>query len=299
VEIFLPVELEEALLVKEKRSDSVAICGGTDLMVDLNFLRRDLTAVIDLSQVSELGRWGTDGLHFFLGAGVTFTKMMTAVPSMPPLGAAARTIGSPQIRNRGTVGGNLGTASPAGDILPVLAAFDAEIILAAAGGRRRIIAWSEFLVGPRQNCLEPDELIIGVRWYPVRGRGIFSKIGTRNAMVIAIANLCLTLDEDRCEARVAVGSVAPTVIRLVEVESLVGEVLESAGVWSDPSATVDDEGVQQAANLVEDSVDPIDDVRGTAAYRRHACGVLFRRALRWALEDRAGGGGALADPARS
>jgi len=292
MDAFFPVDLAEALAVKAARPDAVPVAGGTDLMVDLNFGRRHPPAVVDVSRLPELLAWHADGSHLFVGAGVTYSRILSGeLPSTPPLAAASRTIGSRQIRNRGTVGGNLGTASPAGDALPVLAALDAEVVLAGAeGGPRaeRRVPLDAFLVGPKQTSLQPHELILGTRVKLVRGPGVFSKIGARNAMVIAVASVCLVLDEDARRVRLAAGSVGPTVTRLRRVEAVLEEVLASAGAWDDPSAVVDPAGVHDAARLMEVSVRPIDDARGTAAYRRHACGVLVRRALRWALDERMG-----------
>jgi len=198
---------------------------------------------------------------------------------------ASRTVGSPQIRNRGTVGGNLGTASPAGDALPVLAVYDAEVVLAGASGTRSM-PWDEFMTGPKQTALRPDELIVGTRWKAVRGPGSFSKIGTRNAMVISVAGLCLAIDEDGRGVRVALGSVAPTIVRAHTAEAFGSAAMLTAGTWDDPSAPLASDAVQEFGRLVAEAARPIDDVRGSAAYRRHACAVLARRALSWALEDR-------------
>ena len=212
---------------------------------------------------------------------------MRELPEHTALVQASRSVGSPQIRNRGTVGGNLGTGSPAGDALPVLAAWDAEVILARAGGSTRSVPWREYLTGVKRTAREPDELILGARWSVPRGPGSFSKIGTRNAMVIAVANLCLQVDEDGRSVRVALGSVAPTVVRAEPAETFAAQAFEDAGLWDDPRATLGPDAAERFGELVADAANPIDDVRGTSAYRRHAVGVMARRALGWALADRA------------
>jgi CO/xanthine dehydrogenase FAD-binding subunit len=168
----------------------------------------------------------------------------------------------------------------------VLAAYDAEIVLVTAGNVTRSVPWHQFMVGPKKNALQPEELILGARWRVVRGPGSFSKIGTRNAMVISMAGLCLVLDEDGRSIRVALGSVAPTIVRAPEAEALAARAMEEAGAWDDPAATVPESLIDDFGELVASAARPIDDVRGTAAYRRHACRVLARRALRWALDDR-------------
>lgn len=289
MDVVIARSLEEALALKSDRPEAVPIAGGTDLMVELNFDRRRPEAMLDLTPVQELAEWRREDGSVFLGAGVTYTRIMRELRESIPLVQASRTVGSPQIRNRGTVGGNLGTASPAGDALPVLAAFDAEIVLARAGGKTRALPWNQFLLGPKKTALEPEELILGARWRVPRGPGSFSKVGPRNAMVISIAGLCLQVDEDSRSLRVALGSVGPTIIRADDAEAFAADALESAGVWDEPTAPAPPELLEQFGERVMEAVRAIDDVRGTAAYRRHACGVLAKRALSWALEERAVG----------
>ena len=288
MEVVLPRSLDEALDVAGSQHDVVPIAGGTDLMVELNFDVRRPEGLMDISRLPELRELRNENGRVFLGSGVSYSRIMRELPELTALMQASRSVGSPQIRNRATVGGNLGTASPAGDALPVLAVYDAEIVLARVGGATRTVPWSEFLLGVKRNALEPGELILGVRWRRPRGPGSFSKIGTRNAMVIAVASLCLQVDEDERAVRVALGSVAETVVRADEAESFVREELGRAGAWDDPSATIAPEAVDRFGELVASVANPIDDVRGTASYRRHACEVLARRALSWALADRRG-----------
>jgi len=289
MDILLPRTLEEALEMKSASPQAVPIAGGTDLMVELNFDRRRPDAVIDVSRLDELREWRREDGGFFLGAAVTYTRIVTELQQFVPLVQASRTVGSPQIRNAGTVGGNLGTASPAGDALPVLAAYDAEVLLVAAGGnqgRRRALPWHAFMTGPKKTAIAPDELILGARWRPVRGPGSFSKIGTRNAMVIALAGLCLVIDEEARAVRVALGSVGPTILRAPAAEEFAASAMVGAGAWDEPRAGLPRQTVEEFGERVAAAARPIDDVRGSAAYRRHACRVLAARALSWALEDR-------------
>ncbi len=295
MDVLLPRTLAEALEVKAAHPDTVPIAGGTDLMVDLNFDRRRPRSLMDISRLPELAVWRREDGHLFLGAGLTYTRIIGDLAAFAPLVDACRTVGSPQIRNRGTVGGNLGTASPAGDALPVLAAYDADVVLISAAGRRTL-PWAEFLVGPKRSALRPDELVLGARWRIVRGPGSFSKVGPRNAMVIAVASLCLVVDEDRRGVRVALGSVGPTILRARTAELEIAQALESAGVWDDPAADLPREAIERFQSAVAAAARPIDDVRGSAAYRRHACGILARRALSWALQDRRAAAGST--PAR-
>jgi CO/xanthine dehydrogenase FAD-binding subunit len=288
MDVLLPDTLDEALELAAANPDVVPIAGGTDVMVELNMDLGRPETLMDVSRFPELREWRREDGDLFLGAGVSYTRIIDELGELTPLVQASRSVGSPQIRNRGTVGGNLGTASPAGDALPVLAVYDAEVMLVRTGGTRTV-AWNDFLTGVKQTSREPGELILGARWSPVRGPGSFSKIGTRNAMVIAVASLCLQLDEDERSVRVALGSVAPTVVRATEAETFAAGALDEAGAWDDPEVPFGEAATERFGELVADAANPIDDVRGTSAYRRHACAVLARRALKWALEDRRSG----------
>ena len=286
MDVLLPRTLDEALEMKAKRPEAAPIAGGTDLMVALNFDRARPAGILDVSRLPELRRWQREDGTVFLGAGVTYSRIIRELSEFVPLVQASRSVGSPQIRNRGTVGGNLGTASPAGDALPPLAAYDAEVMLIKAGGRTRAVPWNRFMTGPKKTAIEPDELILGARWRVTRGPGSFSKIGPRNAMVIAVASLCLVMDEERRAVRVALGSVGPTILRAPDAETFAARVLSDAGAWDDPSGALSARVIEEFGEHVAAAARPIDDVRGSAAYRRHACAVLARRALAWAMEDR-------------
>jgi CO/xanthine dehydrogenase FAD-binding subunit len=286
MDVLLPRSLDEALAMKAARPAAVPIAGGTDLMVAVNFGRLRPEAFLDVSRLPELQEIRREDGNLFLGAGVTYDRIERELPGFPPLVQASRSVGSPQIRRRATVGGNLGTASPAGDALPVLAVYQAQIVLGRAGGATRSLPWDEFVLGVKRTALEPAELILGMRWPVLRGPGSFSKIGSRNAMVIAVAGLCLVIDEDAQAVRVALGSVAPTVVRARAAEAFAARALRDSGVWQDPAAGLPEAAVREFSELVQAAAAPIDDIRGAAGYRRHTCGVMARRALRWALDDR-------------
>ena len=286
MEVLLPHSLDEALAIKAERPEAVPLNGGTDLMVDLNFGRLRPAAIVDLSRLGELATWRQENGDVFLGSGVTYATIVREMPEFKPLVQASRSVGSPQIRNRGTVGGNLGTASPAGDALPVLAAYDAEVVLQSRARGSRSLSWNTFLTGPKKTAIAPDELIIGTRWRRLQGPGSFSKIGTRNAMVIAVASLCLVIDEERRRVKVALGSVGPTILRATQAEERVAAALTTSGTWDDRSAPLGEQWTDEFAELVAQAAQPLDDVRGTAAYRRHGCRVLARRAIGWALSER-------------
>jgi CO/xanthine dehydrogenase FAD-binding subunit len=276
-----PTTLAEALEARAARPEAVLISGGTDLMVEVNAGRSRPATLLDLSRIAELRSWEQRDGAVRIGAGLTFARIGDELAEFPPLVQAARAVGSPQIRNRGTIGGNLATASPAGDSLPVLAAYEGEVLLASTRGERRL-RWDEFLLGPKRTALAADELIVGVEWPLVEGPGSFAKVGTRNAMVISIASTCLQLDTTERRVRLALGSVAPTVVRALEAE----ELASGAIPWDDPERPLAEQTAREFGALAASAAHPIDDVRGSAAYRRRAVEVLARRALCWAADDR-------------
>ncbi len=285
MQILVAEALADALEAKAAFPDAAPIAGGTDLMVEINAGRERPTAILDLSRVAELETYER-GADVVLGAGLTYARILRELGDERALAQAARSVGSPQIRNRGTVGGNVATASPAGDLLPVIAANDGHVELAATGGRRRLVPWDAFFVGPKRSSIAPDELITAIRWTRANGPGVFAKIGLRNAMVISIVGVCLQIDEDARAVRIALGSVAPTVVRATDAERFAAGALEEAGAWGDPGRAPADATVARFADLVASAARPIDDARGSAAYRHHAVGILAARALRWVLDDR-------------
>jgi len=255
MDVLTPRSLDEALDLKAQHPEALPLQGGTDVMVAMNFDRVRPQAVLNLNEVPELRGWSRANGGLRLGAGLTYTEAMTGelASLMPALAEASRTVGSPQIRNRGTIGGNLGTASPAGDALPPLHVEGAEVECASVRGSRRL-PLAEFVTGVKRTALAPDELITAV-WVTPSGRPqTFMKVGPRNAMVIAVVSLALTAGD---ELRASFGSAGPRPV-------LVTAPREQADTFA--------EQVAAAAS-------PIDDVRGSAAYRRHALRVLATRAL--------------------
>jgi CO/xanthine dehydrogenase FAD-binding subunit len=279
-----PASWAEALAIRAEQPDAVPIAGGTDLMVELNFDARRPPALLDLTRVEELTQWDFYGNRVRLGAGVSYARLITELGAkLPGLAMAARTVGSPQIRNRGTVGGNLGTASPAGDAHPPLLAAGAEVEVASVRGPR-MIGIGDFYTGPKRNAMEADELIAAVHIPLPTGPEQFSKIGTRNAMVIAVAAFSVALHPDRQEAGTGIGSAAPTPRRAPDAERFLASALADAGLWESrkplPESIAAEFGAQVRAAAA-----PIDDVRGSAAYRLHALAVMARRTLGWAWEE--------------
>jgi CO/xanthine dehydrogenase FAD-binding subunit len=281
VEFLRPTTLAEALAEKAERPAAVPIAGGTDVMVELNFDHRRPEALLDLTRVPELTEWSTvdhSGGTVRLGAGVPYSRVITELgAAVPALAMASRTVGSPQIRNRGTVGGNLGAASPAGDTHPVLLALDARVEVASVRGTR-LLAAEEFYVGVKRHALAPDELITAVHLPAHAGPQQFAKVGTRNAMVIAVCSFALALRDGRVGA--ALGSAAPTPRRARAAEDFLAAELP----WTSPEP-LPDSLKRRFGDLVGAAAEPIDDVRGSAAYRKHALGVLARRTLTWAWDE--------------
>jgi CO/xanthine dehydrogenase FAD-binding subunit len=284
MEFLQPRSLPDALAIKAERPDAVPIAGGTDVMVELNFDRRRPEAILDLTRVPELAAWDRSDGGVRVGAGVTYTRAIAELAGdLPGLAIAARTVGSPQIRNRGTIGGNLGSASPAGDCHPPLLAVGAEVEVASAGGARRVPI-DEFFTGPKQSALEPDELICAVHLPAATGPQQFAKIGTRNAMVIAVCSFGLALDPAGGRVGTGIGSAGPTPLRALAAEQFLQGMLSSEGLW-DSRGPLEAAAVARFGELVAEAARPIDDVRGTAAYRSHALGVLARRTLGWAWDE--------------
>jgi CO/xanthine dehydrogenase FAD-binding subunit len=277
VDFLAPRTWDEALAARAAHPDALPIAGGTDVMVELNFDRRRPPALLDLGRIGELAEWGTDGPLLRIGAGVTYRRLIEELGGrLPGLAMAARTVGSPQIRNRGTVGGNLGSASPAGDAHPPLLAAAAVVEVASVRGVRRV-PLTEFFIGPKRSVLAPDELVEAVLLPPAPGPQQFAKVGTRNAMVIAVCAFALSLDPAARRVGTGIGSAAPTPVRAPEAESFLASVPWDRRL---PESTA-----ERFGELVAAAAAPIDDVRGTAAYRRRALAVLARRTLRWAWEE--------------
>jgi CO/xanthine dehydrogenase FAD-binding subunit len=276
-----PETLAEALEIKAERPGAVPLAGGTDLMVAINFREARPDAILDLTAVPELREWAPDDGRVRVGAGVTYTRLIEELGDrLPGLAIASRTVGSLQIRNRGTVGGNLATASPAGDGLPPLYTADAFVELASVRGTRRVPV-AEFVSGPKRTCIEPDELIAAFDVASAAGPQQFAKVGTRNAMVIAVCSVALALWPEQRRVAACVGSAGPTPLVATEAEEYVAGALD----W-DGGRPIDEDALARFGELVAGCARPIDDVRGTAGYRSHAVAVLARRTLQWTWSER-------------
>jgi len=281
VSVAVARDLNDVLDHLSTATDVTLLAGGTDLMVDLNFGRKRPERVVAIDRVTELAELGRNG-QIRMGSGVTYTRMLSEDPGSVALREAARTVGSPQIRNAGTIGGNIATSSPAGDTLPVLAALDATIVMRSKRGDRRV-KFTEFMTGPKKNVRRADELVVAAEWDDAGPAQTFMKVGTRNAMVIAVAGLALVVDHARRRVGIGLGSCGPTIIRASAAEHFAAGLLEAHG-WErrlEPSEAE----LNEFGRLVASASRPIDDVRGTAAYRRHVLAVMGARALArvWSL----------------
>jgi CO/xanthine dehydrogenase FAD-binding subunit len=253
------------------------LAGGTDLMVEVNFGHRRPPAVVALRRVEELRGYEVRDDEVVLRSGVTWTEVEHDLAEvLPGLAAAARTVGSPQMRNAGTVGGNIGTASPAGDGLPVLGALDAVVVLARRDGERRL-PLAEVITGVKKTAIEPGEVIREIRVPRLDGPQQFLKVGTRNAMVISIVVCGLAVDRAGRSVRLGLGSVAPRPVRATAAEAFIADAID----WDRLTAPAD--AVERFGELAREAADPISDQRGTAEFRRHAVGVVAARALRRSL----------------
>ncbi|GAA1216793.1 FAD binding domain-containing protein [Prauserella alba] len=276
--------LDDALAIKAQRPDITPIAGGTDLMVGINFDHTRPSGLLDLTSVPELAEWSESSGVIRLGAGVPYARIISELGEhLPGLAMAARTVASPQIRNRGTVGGNLATASPSGDAHPALLACGAEVELASVRGTRRMPV-AEFFTSVKRNAAEPDELVTAVHLARATGPQQFAKVGTRNAMVISVCAFSVALHPERAEVGTGFGSAAPTPRRAADAEEFLSGELTSRGMWDDPRP-LPDTVITRFGELVAAAAAPIDDVRGTASYRRHALGVLARRTAGWTWDE--------------
>jgi CO/xanthine dehydrogenase FAD-binding subunit len=280
--VLVPTSLEEAVSLLSASPGALILAGGTDAMVEVNAGHRRPATVVVVNRVAEMRSWtfDRDAATVRIGAAVTYAELLESplAELVPALAEASRTVGSPQIRHAGTLGGNLGTCSPAGDGLPVLAALNAVVHLAGPRGERSLPV-AEFMVGVKRTAREPDELIAAVTVPVLRGYQGYSKVGVRNAMVIALATACVAVDGDGGSIRLAIGSVGPTIIRCAEAERFAMDSIDPGGRRA--AADV----VAHFGELAAAASRPIDDHRATAAYRRHATRVLASRLLRRAFPD--------------
>ncbi|MEU9097654.1 FAD binding domain-containing protein [Streptomyces sp. NPDC048361] len=285
-----PASWEEALAVKAEHPTAVPIAGGTDIMVEINFDHRRPEYLLDLNRIGELAQWEVGADSVRLGPSVPYTEIMENLRAeLPGLALASHTVASPQIRNRGGVGGNLGTASPAGDAHPALLASGADVEVESQARGVRLIPIDAFYKGVKRSALAADELIKAVHIPTADGPQQFSKVGTRNAMVIAVCAFGLALHPATRTVRTGIGSAAPTPIRAKTAEEFLNAALDEGGFW-DNGKIITPSIAKQFAQLASAACNPIDDVRGTASYRRHAVGVMARRTLMWTWESYRGDG---------
>lgn len=272
--VVVPSSLDAACAALAERPGTTLLAGGTDLMVHVNAGRLRPSDVVAVGRLPELTRWSADDGQLTLGAGVTYRTVMEPpiATQVPVLAQSARSVGSPQIRNAGTLGGNLGTASPAGDGLVALVALGGEVVLRSARGERTVDL-DRFVTGPRRTERADDEVIVSVRVPVLDGPQEFLKLGTRNAMVIAVASAALVVDRRRRRVRLVLGSVGPGPVHCTEAAELAAQAVD----WE--TMTADADVAREFGALAAAASRPIHDHRSTAAYRRRAVEVLARRAF--------------------
>ena len=279
--VIVAKELTTALEALREHADARLIQGGTDLMVEINFNHVKPTTMVSLRDVEELRmiRTNTAGI-MTIGSGVPYSviEREPVLSAIPALAQASRTVGSPQIRAAGSLGGNLGTCSPAGDTLPVMFALDAMIHLKTLDSSR-IVSIHDFMTGVKRSVRKHDEIITAIDFPIVRGWQGYSKVGVRNAMVISVASACLVADHENANVQIALGSVGPTIIRCRESEAWLKSTQDLSAGQSISIDVANEFGRRAAAES-----SPIDDHRSTAEYRRHAISVLASRLLRKAYQ---------------
>ena len=279
--VIVAKELTTALAALREHADARLIQGGTDLMVEINFNHVKPTTMVSLRDVEALRTIRTDTTGIMtIGSGVPYSviegePVLTAIPA---LAQAARTVGSPQIRAAGSLGGNLGTCSPAGDTLPVMFALDAMIHLNTLDSSR-VVSIHDFMTGVKRSVRQHDEIITAIDFPIIQGWQSYSKVGVRNAMVISVASACLVADHENANVRIALGSVGPTIIRCRESEAWLKSTQDLSAGQSISLDVANEFGRRAAAES-----SPIDDHRSTAEYRRHAISILASRLLRKAYQ---------------
>jgi CO/xanthine dehydrogenase FAD-binding subunit len=274
--VTVATNLADALAALRATPEARLLQGGTDTMVEINFNHYKPEHIVALRKVEELRSYSIqeDKSQIFIGSGVPYQTLENDpfLTLLPALAQASRTVGSPQIRAAGSLGGNLGTCSPAGDGLPVLSALDAIIHLRSVDDARDVLI-HDFMTGVKKNSRKPDEIITGVTVPILNGFQGYSKVGVRNAMVISVASACFVVDKAKAKGCLALGAVGPTIIRCRDTEQWLSEQVDVAA--SDFSNKIAKEFGRRAALEAR----PIDDHRSTAEYRRHAISVLAERLL--------------------
>ena len=274
MEVLIASSTEEICELLAQDSSRQLLAGGTDFMVEVNYRHRSPSSVITIDQVPELQNWHHDGDSVVVGSCVTYREIERGplATLVPALAQAARTVGSPQIRNAGTIGGNIGTASPAGDMIPVLSALGAVISLRSSEGRREI-SLEDLIIGVKETSLRHGEFIESVRVPVLDSPQEFLKVGSRSAMVISVTSLAFITYPKTRSVGIGLGAVNPTPTRAKEAEAFIADHLDWESMQVDPS------GLDHFKDLVSAASSPIDDHRSVAAYRRKSIGILAQRAL--------------------
>ena len=278
IEYHAPKSLQGALTLLAEQEQAKPIIGGTDLMIALRAAVCTPSHLVDLNDIAELNYVREEEEYIKIGATTTHAQVAAnpLIRKLPALHDAVSRIGSPQIRNRGTITGNICNASPAADSAPPLLVHEAEVVVNSLDDER-IMPIEELFAGPKINSLEPEELITEIR-IPVPSHysaSSYMRIGRRKAFTLSVVSAAafIQMEDDTCvDAKVAFGSVAMTPLRVPEAEALL------------KGSTLDGEDLEAASETVYETVKPITDVRGTAEYRKDMCPVLMERAIAQCME---------------
>ncbi len=274
-----PETLEEALTLLIEKENAKPLTGGTDLITAMKSETISPSHLVDLNEIPELNYIKLEEKYIKIGATTTHTQIENNeyTTKLPALVEAVSRIGSPQIRNRGTIVGNICNASPAADSAPPLLVHEAEVTIKSLD-EERIISIEDLFTGPKMNCLEASEIVSEIRIPEPRDNSwsSYKKIGRRKAFTLSVVSSAsyIEMKNDICiDARLAFGSVAATPIRVPEAEDLLRD------------SQLDEDTIEAASDIVHETVKPITDIRGTAEYRKDMCPILMRRAVNQCLEN--------------
>jgi CO/xanthine dehydrogenase FAD-binding subunit len=278
IQYHAPESLTEALTMIAELENANPIIGGTDLMIAMRAGVSTPSHLVDLNEIDELNYVKEEDGYIKIGATTTHAQVAASpvAKKLPALVDSVSRIGSPQIRNRGTITGNICNASPAADSAPPLLVHYAQVVIKSLDGER-VIPIAELFAGPKINSLEATELLTEIR-IPVPKEGSassYKRIGRRKAFTLSIVSSAafIQMDGETCvDAKVAFGSVAITPLRVPAAEELL------------KGSKLDEDSIKAASEVVYETVKPITDVRGTAEYRKDMCPVLMKRAITQCLE---------------
>lgn len=270
--VAIPETLAEAVAALHARPQAHVIAGGTELMPDFVAGRKHPSGLVALRRVAELRGIRREGDTLVIGAATTIVELLDVAADAPGLAAAAASLGTPQVRNLGTIGGNVMSALPFRNLLAALIALDAEIELAGPDGSRRV-PYRDFTLAPGETVRAPGEIVAAIRVPVLDGFQDYVKVGRRNAQFVAVSGAALVVDRGARTVRIGLGNAGPTPVRATAAEAHAAAAID----WD--AGTLDADAATECGRLAAEGCEPPHDVIASAAYRRHATGVLTRRLL--------------------